>query len=239
MLKAVFFDLDGTLLHMDEKKFLEIYFSTMASWMGERGYDGEKFISGVIAGTRAMYKNDGTATNEEVFWHHFAEAYGTVSDEEKQVMEDYYHVGFEKTFAACCGTPEAKEIIRFCREAGLITVLSTNPLFPKIATISRMALSDLCEEDFHLVTSYENSCHCKPNPTYFTAIMKRFDLAPEEVLVFGNNTYEDGECSLGAGIKCYITETEDLIESDKATHDFPRIKLTDVISTIKENMKNS
>ena len=42
MLKAVFFDLDGTLIHMDEKKFLEIYFGTMESWMRARGYDGER-----------------------------------------------------------------------------------------------------------------------------------------------------------------------------------------------------
>jgi FMN phosphatase YigB (HAD superfamily) len=67
MLKAVFFDLDGTLIHMDEKKFLEIYFGTMESWMRARGYDGERFISGVVAGTRAMYKNEGKVTNEDVF----------------------------------------------------------------------------------------------------------------------------------------------------------------------------
>ena len=238
MLKAVFFDLDGTLIHMDEKKFLEIYFYTMGKWMTERGYSGERFIGGVVAGTRAMYKNDGSATNEEVFWQHFGTAYGPVSETEKQVMEDYYDGDFNLTLTACSGTPEAREIIKFCREAGLITVLSTNPLFPKVATIKRMALSGLAEEDFHLVTSYENSSFCKPNPAYFTDLLHRFDLSPDEVLVFGNNTFEDGECALGAGIKCYVIETEDLIESEKATHDFCRIKITEVVDTIKKSINH-
>ena len=237
MLKAVFFDLDGTLIHMDEKKFLEIYFGTMESWMRARGYDGERFISGVVAGTRAMYKNEGKATNEDVFWQHFGAAYGSVSEEEKQVMDDYYNGEFEKTLTACSGTPEAREIIKFCREAGLITVLSTNPLFPRTATLQRMALSGLSEADFHLVTSYENSSFCKPNSAYFTDLLHRFDLAPCEVLVFGNNTFEDGECALGAGIKCFVIETEDLIESDKATHDFERIKITEVIDTIRKKLQ--
>lgn len=234
MLKAVFFDLDGTLIHMDEELFLKIYFSTMGKWMTDRGYDGERFIGGVVAGTRAMYKNDGKATNEDVFWQHFGAVYGSVSEDEKQVMEDYYNGEFDKTLTACSGTPEAAKIIKFCREAGLITVLSTNPLFPRTATLQRMALSGLSEGDFHLVTSYENSSFCKPNPAYFTDLLRRFDLSPDEVLVFGNNTFEDGECALGAGIKCYVIETEDLIESDKATHDFERIKITEVIETINK-----
>ena len=79
MLKAIFFDLDGTLLPMDEKRFLEIYFGTMGRWMAEHKRDPEKFINGIIAGTRAVFKNDGRATNEAVFWESFESVWGKTS----------------------------------------------------------------------------------------------------------------------------------------------------------------
>ena len=34
------------------------------------------FFKYVLAGTKAMYKNDGSKTNEEVFWNYFKEVYG-------------------------------------------------------------------------------------------------------------------------------------------------------------------
>ena len=236
MLKAVFFDLDGTLLPMDEKRFLEIYFSTMGRWMAECGKDAERFIGGGVAGTRAMYKNDGRLTNEEVFWRSFESVFGRATEDDREAMNRYYDEHFKLTLDACGQNPLSKEIIRFCREAGLMVVLATNPLFPRVATLTRMGYTDLAERDFDYITSFENSSFCKPNPAYFTELLEKFNLAPEEVIHFGNSTYDDGECALGAGIKCYIIETEDLIESDKATHDFDRIKIDEVIETIKKHL---
>ena len=236
MLRAVFFDLDGTLLSMDEKRFLEIYFESLGRWLTDNGRDAKPFIDGTIAGTRAMFKNDGAITNEAVFWKLFKESYGSISDEDIALMDGYYDKYFEETFVTCAKIDESAKIVKFCREAGLKVVLSTNPLFPRVATLKRMAISDLYEEDFDLVTTFENSSYCKPNPKYFTDLLERFDLSPDEVILFGNNTNDDGECALGAGIKCYIIESKDLIESEKATHDFERIKITDVVDKIKENL---
>ena len=237
MLRAVFFDLDGTLLSMDEKRFLEIYFDSLGKWLTVNGRDAKPFIDGTIAGTRAMFRNDGGDTNEAVFWKAFKECYGSISDEDVQLMADYYDEYFEDTFVTCAGIEQSKEIVKFCRDAGLKVVLSTNPLFPKAATIKRMAISKLYENDFDLVTTYENSSFCKPNPAYFTDLLRRFDLSADEVILFGNNTNDDGECALGAGIKCYIIESRDLIESEKATHEFERIKITDVIDVIKKHLE--
>ena len=237
MLKAVFFDLDGTLLYMDEPKFLEIYFDAMERWIKSRGLDAEKIIEGTKVGTRAMFKNDGKATNEKVFFDAFENYMGETTEEVFNALDSYYDSAFDQTFASCKSNPHSKEIVHFCREMGLKVILSTNPLFPRVATLKRMALSNLYEEDFDLVTTYENSSFCKPDPRYFHEIMNRFALTPEEVIVFGNNTYDDGECALMAGLKCYIIESENLIENEKSTHGFERIKITDVISTVKKHIE--
>ena len=237
MLKAVFFDLDGTLLSMDEKRFLEIYFETLGRWLTENGRDAKPFIDGTITGTRAMFTNDGSDTNESVFWHGFKNTYGSISDEDIALMDAYYDKCFEETFVTCAKIKESAKIVKFIRDAGLKVALSTNPLFPRIATLKRMAISELYEEDFDLITTFENSSFCKPNPAYFTDLLKRFNLTPDEVILFGNNTNDDGECALGAGIKCYIIESKDLIESEKATHEFERIKITDVIDVVKKHLE--
>jgi FMN phosphatase YigB (HAD superfamily) len=236
MLKAVFFDLDGTLIYMNEDLFLKLYFDGMKEWLTENGRDAENFVNGVIAGTRAMFKNDGRLTNEEIFWQSFEGVLGKVTDEDKALMDGYYEKVYPKTLITCKGNPYSADIVKFCREASLITVLSTNPLFPKAATLKRMEFSGLREEDFHIVTAYENSGYCKPNPAYFISLMERFGLSADEVIVFGNNTYDDGECALMAGLKCYIIESENLIENEKSTHEFERIKITDVVDVIKKHM---
>ncbi|MBQ7374888.1 MAG: HAD family hydrolase [Clostridia bacterium] len=237
MLKAIFFDLDGTLLPMDEERFLEIYFGTMGRWMAEHKRDPEKFINGIIAGTRAMYKNDGVMTNEAVFWESFESVWGKTTPADREIMDGYYKSAYLETEAACGHNPYSKEIVTFCREAGLTVGLTTNPLFPRIATTTRMKYTGLSESDFDFITAYEDSFYTKPNPKYFTALLEKYSLSPNEVIIFGNNTYEDGECGLAAGIRCYIINSKDLIDSEKATHDFPHIEITDVIDTIKGHLK--
>ena len=67
-MKAVLFDLDGTLLPMDQEVFVKDYLGRMAAFLTPYGYDSEKLIQAVWKGTGAMVKNDGKASNEDVFW---------------------------------------------------------------------------------------------------------------------------------------------------------------------------
>ena len=76
MLKAIFFDLDGTLLPMNENEFAKGYFGLLSNKMEKYGYDKNQLIKVILAGTEAMYKNDGNKTNEEVFWDYFKGIYG-------------------------------------------------------------------------------------------------------------------------------------------------------------------
>ena len=69
---TVFFDLDGTLLLMNEDDFVQIYFKELAKKVIPMGYDKDLFVPSVWQGTKAMVKNDGTKTNEEAFWEAFS-----------------------------------------------------------------------------------------------------------------------------------------------------------------------
>ena len=76
MIKTVIFDLDGTLLPMNQEEFLTAYFHKLVTKMAPYGYDAKELIKSVWTGTAAMVANDGSGTNEEKFWDTFTSIYG-------------------------------------------------------------------------------------------------------------------------------------------------------------------
>ena len=70
-------------------------------------------------------------------------------------------------------------------------MLATNPLFPAVATHSRIRWAGLEPGDFALVTTYENSRRCKPDPDYYRDILEELGLTAEECVMVGNDACED------------------------------------------------
>jgi len=95
-MKTVLFDLDGTLLPMDQDVFVQAYMGGMAKKMAPHGYDPKALIGGVWAGTGAMVKNDGRTTNEEVFWNTFSGLMGRDTRVDEPHFEAYYETEFQK-----------------------------------------------------------------------------------------------------------------------------------------------
>ena len=75
-LTTILFDLDGTLLPMDNDVFVKTYFGLLAKTLAPHGYEAKALVDAVWAGTAAMVANDGRQTNEAVFWEKFAGVFG-------------------------------------------------------------------------------------------------------------------------------------------------------------------
>ena len=131
-IKAVFFDLDGTLLPMDQAVFTKAYFGGMAKKLAPYGYESEKLIKSIWLGSEAMVKNDGKATNEEAFWKKFSEIYGNGVRDDESIFESFYNEDFDRVKEVCGFNPKAAEAVAQVKDMGLRTILATNPLFPKI-----------------------------------------------------------------------------------------------------------
>ena len=189
--KAVLFDLDGTLLPMDQDVFVKAYFKLLAKRLAPLGYEARKLVGTIWAGTEAMVRNDGSTINEEKFWQYFVGVYGEESLKDKAVIDGFYSEEFHQAKEVCGFAAEAREVVDFLKAQGKTIVLATNPIFPAVATRSRMSWAGLTEEDFLFVTTYENSHYCKPNPKYYQEILAKLDCAPEECLMVGNDVGED------------------------------------------------
>lgn len=191
MITAVFFDLDGTLLPMDQDKFIEAYIGGMCKKMAPHGYDPKRLAKAVWVGTGAMTANDGTVTNDEVFWKAFNSAYGDNCRKDEHLFNAFYRNEFQEVAKSCGFDQRAKEVIGLLKDKGIRRVLATNPLFPAIATQSRVRWAGLEPEDFEHITTYENSAYCKPNPDYYREILGKLNLKAEECLMVGNDVAED------------------------------------------------
>ena len=202
-IKTVMFDLDGTLLPMDQDQFTQYYFGLLAKKLAPHGYNAEQLISGIWAGTAAMVKNDGSCTNEEAFWKTFCAVMGERVLEDKPLFEEFYRVEFQGARASCGYAPQAAGLVARLKAAGYRVILATNPIFPAVATESRIRWAGLAPEDFELYTTYENACRCKPNPDYYRDILSSMALEASECLMVGNDATEDTAAEL-AGIQVFL-----------------------------------
>lgn len=190
-INTILFDLDGTLLPMDQEKFVNVYFKMLAAKLVPYGYEPQQLINAILAGIEAMIKNDGSQLNEDAFWKRFVDIYGDKVLADKPVFEDFYKNEFQDARSFCGFNPKAAETVRSLKDKGYRVVLATNPLFPSIATESRIRWAGLEPSEFDLYTTYENTSYCKPNLDYYRDILKRINCRPEECLMVGNDVGED------------------------------------------------
>ncbi len=190
-IKTVLFDLDGTLLPMDQDIFVKSYLGRIAKAMAVHGYDPDKLVRAIWTGTDAMVRNDGSRLNEAVFWDTFAGFFSAPTPEELALFDAFYREGFPAVRESCGFTPRAREVLDRVKALGLQAVLATNPIFPALATHQRVQWAGLQTSDFLHITTYENASFCKPNPDYYREILHKLGLAPEECLMVGNDATED------------------------------------------------
>lgn len=236
MIRAIFFDLDGTLLPFNEDDFIKVYFELLYNFTKHKGYSREDLYNTLMGGIKKMYKNDGSITNNEAFWLNYISCFGEDSIKDQDLYEEFYKTEFRKIEKIMHKSSVSNQIVKFCKENGLICVLATNPFFPEIATHTRVEFAGLDVNDFDFITVMDNFCYSKPNPRYFQKLLDMFHLKPEEVLMFGNNEVEDAICAESVGIKTYLVDSPFYIKSSKENKTFNVIKLEDVISTIKEHL---
>lgn len=199
--KAVLFDLDGTLLPMDLDEFTKQYFGAIAKHLAPHGFEPNATIDGILKGSYAMVKNNGEKTNEQAFWEYFEGRMGKV---DRALFDAFYLEKAPALVAACEQNPRAREAVDIVRASGAQAILATNPMFPEIFTRLRAERAGLPLDQLALITTYENSCHCKPNPAYYEDILTALSLAPEDCLMVGNDVEEDIIPAVSLGMSTFL-----------------------------------
>ncbi|MGD9605291.1 MAG: HAD family hydrolase [Bacilli bacterium] len=191
MIKTILFDLDGTLLPLDEALFIQKYFGLLGKKFVSLGLNSQTMLAAVWDGTKAMIENDGKVTNEECFWTTFESRTGLKRTDIEHEFLQFYEQDFDQVSEVSKKMDIAKEIVEALHAKGIKLILATNPIFPKIATLKRIKWAGLNPKLFSFITTYENSFFAKPNICYYEQIITQFQLQPEECLMVGNDVSED------------------------------------------------
>jgi HAD superfamily hydrolase (TIGR01549 family) len=176
---------------MDNDAFTKGYFKLLVQKLAPYGFEQQELVDAIWSGTAAMVKNNGIQTNYDVFWKAFAASLGERVYDTKSVFDDFYENEFDQAKTLCGPDSKADDVVKSLKEQGYILALASNPIFPMTAQKARIMWTGADPNDFELITSYENSAYCKPNPEYYTDIAEKLGVVPEECLMIGNDVDED------------------------------------------------
>ncbi|WP_031515581.1 HAD family hydrolase [Desulfofalx alkaliphila] len=211
MFKAVLFDLDGTLLPMNQQRFMDEYFKRLTGAFSAH-YNAEEFAAYIWTATKAMVKdNSPDKYNSQVFLETFLPLVNHSEEEILPMFDAFYTTKFTELEEFTDPTPLAKKVVSAVVQKNIKIALATNPLFPAAAIQARMKWAGIADQPWEVVTTYENSRYCKPNPAYYAEILRELKVEAHQALMVGNDTLEDLVAGK-LGIKTYLV-TDCMIDS--------------------------
>lgn len=205
-IEAVLFDLDGTLLQVEMEQFIPAYIGGLAAHFADKAEPGAfgRTVRGAIHALLTR-EGDGT-TNEALFLAALERHLGIAPPLFGERLARYCADGLAGLAPLIRPLPLARQILARCFDRGLTVVIATNPVFPRPLVEARLAWGGIADFPYRLVTSFENTRHCKPRCGYFEEVLTHLGLAPQQAVMVGNDTEHD----LGAraaGIPTFLVDT--------------------------------
>lgn len=214
-LDAVLFDLDGTLLRVQMAEFIPRYIEGVAHHCRTL-VNPKNFSRVMLDAIRELIQStgDGRTTNEQRVFLTLQQQLSIPESVLRESFDNFAADGLDSLRDLVHPIPIARRILAECRRQGLTLVLATNPVFPEFMIQARLKWGGLDDISFRHLTSYENSCYCKPQSGYFLEIADRLGVAPEKCLMVGNDTSHD-LAAVGVGMQTFLVDTW-VVERDGA-----------------------
>ena len=189
--KAVLFDLDGTLVHVDMQAFIPAYLRRLTARL--ENFAAPNLIAKVLRQLvfEMLSSTEGVRTMEQHLLDGLDEKCNIPAEGYVAALEEFLSEDLPELQSLVTGHPLARDLVEACVERDWVPVLATNPIFPRAAVEARLAWAGLDDLPFALVTTYENARYCKPQHGYFRDVMSTLELAPEACLMVGNDTEQD------------------------------------------------
>ena len=203
MLKAVLFDLDNTLILFDEREFFMRYVPRIARVFSDI-MPFDVFRQRLMSSSQAMLQNDGEMSNADFFMNAFCRGLEDQRGEIWNRFLRFYDESFDAFQAMVTEVEGVRDTFVALEARGLKRIIASNPFWPRLVQMKRLAWAGLEDIDLDLVTDIENTGFCKPNLGYYQEICEAIDVPPEACLMIGNDRLND-MVAARIGMKTFLT----------------------------------
>jgi HAD superfamily hydrolase (TIGR01549 family) len=210
-LKAILFDLDGTLIDVDLDKFIPGYLNLIASSLAHL-IPPKKVVRALLKTSEIINRNDGKITNEEAFINYFFPIEGYNWEDLQPIFDDFYENKFKELRKFTKKKPEARKVMETVFNNGFKVVIATTPALPITSIEQRLDWAGIGDFPYDLITSVENSYATKPNLLYYELIFKHLNVSAQECIMVGDEDKDMVCAKLGSQTFLVNSPSTDLKE---------------------------
>jgi FMN phosphatase YigB (HAD superfamily) len=208
-IKAILFDLDGTLLDVDLDKFVPQYLNLLSQCVAHI-IPPKKFISKILEASKAVEENNGRITNDDIYTEICFPLEGRTRKEIQPLFDKFYEQDFSKLRQYTRKKPESRPLIQKAFDKGYDVVIATTPLLPTTAIEQRLEWADIADFPYRLITSLENSYSTKSltHLIYYEQILDKIGYPAEACLMVGDE--EKDMIAARLGLLTFLIEGKNL-----------------------------
>ena len=184
-IRAILFDLDGTLIDVDLNQFIPNYLKLLANSVAKL-IPPKKMVPAIMKASEFVNRNDGKISNMEAFSKAFFPVEGYDKDDIQPIFDKFYEHDFKKLKKFTKKKPEAQKVIHTALNKNYKIVIATTPVLPLTAIEQRLDWAGIGDFSYDLITSIENTCATKPNLLYYQLIFKCLNLSAKECIMVGD-----------------------------------------------------
>jgi FMN phosphatase YigB (HAD superfamily) len=213
-MRAVLFDLDGTLLDIDINAFLRKYFgalSRVVATVVDDSTNVDDVMQGILHGTDKMMQPHPGIINRDVFVAELRDATGLDLEDHWDVFDRFYEDVFPGLGDGLGPREGALDAWAAATGAGLKVGVATNPIFPARAIEHRLDWAGVQHSTAKVITTYEIMTAAKPHAEYYRQTAQMMGVEPSDCLMVGDDVHLDMPAG-DVGMKTfYVGEDPDAV----------------------------
>ncbi|NMP24374.1 HAD family hydrolase [Sulfobacillus harzensis] len=190
MLKAVLFDLDGTLLDIDGDAFLEDYMAQLARYL-HPWVDADAFVQALwSAAAGALAAAHPQKTNRAALMDALGESLGVSPAELSRRIDAFSLSEAAKILPGGRPMPGSRRAVAAAQARGLKIAVATTPIYHSAVVHNRLDRAQLDDVNWDVIAT-DQFFSTKPYPAYFLEVAERLGVSPESCLMVGDNPFDD------------------------------------------------
>ena len=213
MIKAILFDLEGTLLSFDTGNFLRNYLGLLAPRFANI-LPPDKFSKQLMKSLEAAQRESGPEqTIITSFYEDLSKATGQSAQSLRPVFEEFYEADFPALQYFVQAVPQGVRIVSHALQRGFLTGAASNFDLPLAAMLEYLSWVGFKKKQFKVISSMDNFHYFKPQREYFREFAENLGIKPENCLLVSSRP-QDLACRKTGMKAFFIGNPEEEEEAD-------------------------